>query len=202
MNRDSIVLVGPRGCGKTSVGQSLSRLSYWPFIDADAEFRRYYGEIDDFVTKQGWESFREAEVSLLERICNGNSDRRIILAVGGGAVTHNQGEVFRLRNVQLLKANSHSIFYLLPYANLGISAVILANRVAQDNSSALQRPALTEISDPYIEMFSVLHQRDTLYRAVADYSLETRRKNPEQIAWAMAAKIRAETSPRPLALTA
>lgn len=202
MNRDSIVLVGPRGCGKTSVGESLSRLSYWPFVDADAEFRKYHGEIDAFVEEHGWEKFREEEAGLLERICNVSSGTRIILAVGGGAVAHSQGESSRRRNVHLLKANSRFIFYLLPYENPGMSAVILADRVQQDHSSVSQRPSLTGISGPYLEMFSVLQQRDSLYRAVADYVLETKRKSPEQVARVVADKIRQETVPCPLARTA
>ena len=195
----SVILAGPRGSVKTSVGLVLSANSGVPFVDGNAEFVKRYGTINDFVASNGWEKFRQLEAETLEQICETNSRSRIILAVGGGAVAHKQGEQYRQKNVELLRSNGNSVFYILPYENLGMSAVMLVNRIERDSSSASQRPALTGVSDPYLEMLSVLQQRDALYREAAHYVVYTTRKSPEQIARDICAIIRRETAPKLLA---
>ncbi len=196
---DSIALVGPRGCGKTAVGKALAFRSGLKFVDADAVFSQHYGSISDFCSKYGWDEFRRLETLTLEMICRSNSSGRIILAAGGGAVAHNQGEQYRSRNAKLLRVFG-SVIYLLPYENLGMSAVILQDRVERDASSASMRPALTDITDPYLEMLSQLQQRDGFYRNAAHHTIYTARKSPEKVADGICAIIRKETAPRPVEL--
>jgi len=65
----SIVLIGPRGSGKTVVGKELSSILGYPFVDADTEFTQRHGTITDFVKKHNWEKFREAENRLIIDLC-------------------------------------------------------------------------------------------------------------------------------------
>ena len=192
---DSIILIGPRASGKTSVGKILAARSGLPFLDADAVFSKLYGSISDYQKEHGWEKFRSRETAMLEQICASNLHSRIILAAGGGAVAHNNGLAYRERNVQVLR-NFGYVFYLLPYKNLGMSAVILQDRVENDAASASQRPPLTDIADPYEAMLSILEPRDYLYRKAAHHVIYTARKTSEQVADDICAVIMRETTPK------
>ena len=202
MSHDSVVLVGPRACGKNLVGEILASRSGLPFVDADAVFSQLCNSsISNFRSKYGWTEFRRCETLTLENICSSYPGARIILAAGGGAVAHNDSELNRSRNVKLLREFGF-LFYLLPYENLGMNAVILQYRVELNASSALQRPTLTDIKDRYLEMLAVLKQRNDFYLKAAHHVLYTGRKSPEQVADDICAIIRKETAPIPLALTA
>ena len=62
-----IILVGPRACGKTSVGKILAERSGLPFVEADNEFAKHYATISDYVSQNGWAEFRSAEAKTLLR---------------------------------------------------------------------------------------------------------------------------------------
>ena len=113
----SLVLIGPRGSGKTIVGKELAVSLDFPFIDADKEFIDRYGNIDNFVSRHNWKEFRRLETELINGICTRYQNSRIVFAPGGGAVAHDQGEEYRNRNVELLREFG-LIFYLLPYPDL------------------------------------------------------------------------------------
>ena len=57
-----IFLVGPRGCGKTTVGLELARVSQSQFVDTDHWLQTQARQtIAEIVEKEGWESFRARE---------------------------------------------------------------------------------------------------------------------------------------------
>ncbi len=176
----SIVLVGPRCVGKTTVGDMLSDKLNLTFVDADKVFERNYGSISEFVKKNGWQEFRRMESRTLEGITNLYSGRTIVLSPGGGAVAHNQCEEYRSQNVNVLR-NFGNLFYLIPSSNLEESAIILAERLQNDSNSASLRPALTQESDAYKEMLQILQNRHPLYSAAAHQTLLVGKKSPEEI---------------------
>ena len=165
---DSVVLIGPRGSGKTAVGKRLSRLLQLPFIDADEEFTRHHGYITDFVSQHGWEEFRRLETELIADIYAQHRYDKVVFATGGEAVSHNQSEQYRTRNVESLSGLG-LIFYLLPYPDLGRSAAVLADRVQRSHASAYSRPSLTGNSNLAAEMLSTLEQSYHLYEAAANH---------------------------------
>ena len=77
-----IVLVGPMGVGKTTVGKKLAKVLRVPFIDTDALVVAAHGEIPEIFEKQGEPVFRGYEEdAVLEAIAS-----PAIVATGGGAV--------------------------------------------------------------------------------------------------------------------
>ena len=80
----NIVLVGPMGSGKTTVGRRLADEMSQDFFDTDYEVIAKTGvSIDHIFDIEGEEGFRERESKILENLCQMSN---IILATGGGIV--------------------------------------------------------------------------------------------------------------------
>ena len=78
-----IFLVGPRGCGKTTVGLALARACQSQFIDTDHWLQEHAGQtIAEIVEKEGWESFRARETAALEAV----TAPATVIATGGGII--------------------------------------------------------------------------------------------------------------------
>jgi shikimate kinase/3-dehydroquinate synthase len=80
-----IALIGFMGAGKTSLGYDVARLLGRTFIDLDEEVERRIGRISEFFERFGEGAFRHVEATSLEPILASN--RRSVVALGGGAVT-------------------------------------------------------------------------------------------------------------------
>ena len=77
-----IVLVGPMGVGKTTVGKKLAKVLRLPFIDTDALVVAEHGDIAKIFETQGEAIFRAFE----EEALFGALASPAIVATGGGAV--------------------------------------------------------------------------------------------------------------------
>lgn len=81
-NTGAIVLVGPMGVGKTTIGKKLAKKLGLPFLDTDQLVVREHGPIPEIFEKQGEPIFRQfEEAAVLEAIAN-----PAVVATGGGAV--------------------------------------------------------------------------------------------------------------------
>jgi Shikimate kinase len=81
---NNIVLIGPMGSGKTTVGRRLAENLKISFYDADHEIIDKTGvSIDHIFDVEGEEGFRKRESDVLEDLCR---KPNIVLATGGGAV--------------------------------------------------------------------------------------------------------------------
>src|SRR6187551_3006574 len=58
---DAVVLIGPMGAGKTSIGKKAARALGVPFFDTDAAVVRDHGPIDKLFVEHGEAQFRAAE---------------------------------------------------------------------------------------------------------------------------------------------
>jgi shikimate kinase / 3-dehydroquinate synthase len=79
---ERIILIGPTGSGKTSVGAAVASLLGWSFVDTDALVEQVAGmSIPAIFTSEGEAHFREREsaalLAALERV-------RAVIATGGG----------------------------------------------------------------------------------------------------------------------
>ena len=83
-DRTNIVLVGMPGCGKTTVGMELARLSGKPFVDLDEKIVDSAGtSIPEIFRQEGEETFRHLESLVLNDVCAQGGQ---VIATGGGAV--------------------------------------------------------------------------------------------------------------------
>ncbi|PPQ86841.1 hypothetical protein CVT26_007796, partial [Gymnopilus dilepis] len=82
----SVILIGMRGTGKTTVGNMAATALSWPCIDADAFFEsKHATPVREFVLKHGWAAFRSAEVDVLKELIR-EKPKGHILSLGGGVV--------------------------------------------------------------------------------------------------------------------
>ena len=122
--KDSIVLTGLSGSGKTSVGKALSEKLGWSFIDTDLMIEAECGSsVDEIFARQGELFFRELETQVLEKLASemaGGATHRII-STGGGVV-------ISPRNRQLLKSLGNVLFLTAPVQ-------VLATRLSGDTAA-------------------------------------------------------------------
>jgi shikimate kinase len=78
----SIVLIGPAGVGKTTVGRKLATALGLPFIDTDALFVKDHGAIADFFQAHGEQAFRKLEEDYLAH----SLTKHAVVSTGGGVV--------------------------------------------------------------------------------------------------------------------
>jgi shikimate kinase len=142
----SLVLVGYRGAGKSTVGAMLAARLGVGFVDTDALVERLTGEpVAKLFASGGEARFREAEVKALEAL---DAARPCIVATGGGAVITDRGRraIRGLGTVVWLRA----------------SAAVLSARIAGSD-----RPPLTGLSAE-AEVEALLEARAPLYASLAD----------------------------------
>lgn len=145
-----IFLVGPRGCGKTTIGHALAKARSFKFADTDHELQEHEQRtVAAIVQQEGWERFRALETQALERV----AQPATIIATGGGIILSEY-------NRQFMRENGVVI-----YLEASVSALI--DRL-EAYPKAEQRPTLT--GKPIREeVGEVLAQREALYRAAAHH---------------------------------
>ncbi|MEY3005999.1 MAG: hypothetical protein RI942_341 [Pseudomonadota bacterium] len=155
-----IVLVGPMGAGKTTVGQLLSKKLRLPFKDTDAEIESRTGaDIPWIFDVEGEAGFRDRETQVLKDLL---SDAVGVIATGGGIVMRDE-------NRALLK--SVDVIYLKASLDEQL------RRTANDR----KRPLL-QTEDPRSVLQRLMTLRDPLYREVATRVIETDGANSRTIA--------------------
>ena len=78
-----VILIGPPGCGKSTVGAAIARRIGSDFIDTDSLVEKNYGhKISDIFVDKGEDFFRELEFKALE---DGLNNPHCVLSLGGGA---------------------------------------------------------------------------------------------------------------------
>ena len=159
MNKN-IILVGYRGSGKTSTSELIAKKMKMNVVSTDKKFEEKYGKIKNFVSQNGWHSFRELESEIIKGI----KDENAIIDCGGGIVERDE-------NIKNLK-NIGVIFWLKT------DAVNIVNRI-KDSSD---RPRLTSKKTLAEEIEEVMKRRKTLYKQSADFEIDTNKKTIEEVA--------------------
>ena len=78
-----IFLIGPRGCGKTTVGHALARARHFQFSDTDHRLQAHEQRtVAEIVQAEGWARFRELETLSLKAVTLPNT----VIATGGGII--------------------------------------------------------------------------------------------------------------------
>ena len=155
----TIVLVGPPGAGKTTVGRLLAQELGLPFRDTDDDIAQRAGKsIPDIFYDEGEEHFRQLE---RQAVSSALTEHQGVLSLGGGAVLASETR-------QLLVG--HHVIFL----NVGLSDA--AKRVGLSRD----RPVLA--LNPRASLKALMDERLPLYREVATVEVLTDGKTPEQVA--------------------
>jgi shikimate kinase len=162
-----VVIVGPPGAGKTTVGQAVAARLGVPFADTDALIEATAGKgIPEIFFDDGEPAFRELEVAA---IASALSSFDGVLAVGGGAILN--------ENTRAALAD-HTVVFL---------SVELPDAVRRVGLGA-GRPLLS--INPRATLKFLMEQRRPLYAAVATYTIATDGRAPEEIADEVAALLK------------
>lgn len=81
----SIIVIGMRAAGKSTVSRWMADLLGFTLIDADTAFEEKHGDIREYIKKEGWEKFREVESEILKTITSEKPTGHVI-STGGGIV--------------------------------------------------------------------------------------------------------------------
>lgn len=171
------VLVGPPGSGKTTTGRLLARRLGVGFRDTDADIEARAGKpIPDIFFDDGEEHFRRLE---REAVARALAEFDGVLALGGGAV---------LADTTRAALGGHPVVFL---------SVELPDAIRRVGLGA-GRPLLAV--NPRATLRHLLEQRLPLYREVADLTVVTDGRTPEEVAdeiadWLLATGRVARTDP-------
>ena len=160
----SIVLIGYRGSGKTTIGKRLADRLWQPFIDVDDRIVQKAGKsIKDIFEQDGEPFFRDIESQVVEEVI---ALPEHVIALGGGTLGREQ-------NRQAVRKSGHQVIYLQ------CDPVELHKRVAADPQSAQTRPNLTELGGGVDEIRKMVAERQPLYRAAMTAELDVTHLTPE-----------------------
>jgi shikimate kinase len=160
-----VLLIGPRGSGKTTVARLLAARLGWGWADADERLEARAGStIRALFAAFGEAGFRDRESTLLGELC---ALREHVVATGGGVV-------LRAGNRELLRRSGW-------VAWLSADVETLWGRLSGDGTTPERRPALTAAGGRE-EVAEVLRLREPLYRACADLAVPTAGRTPEEVA--------------------
>jgi shikimate kinase len=153
----SIVLIGYRGSGKTTIGQKLADRLWQKLVDTDKLVVERAGKnIREIFEQDGEERFRELEAEAVEEVL---ARKEVVISLGGGAV-------LREENRAAIKASGHKVVYLR------CEAEVLHQRIQADTATAAMRPNLTHLGGGVEEIEKVLAEREPIYRSLMTAELD------------------------------
>jgi shikimate kinase len=157
---NNIILIGPMGAGKTTIGRQLAKKLSLRFYDSDHEIEKRTGvKISLIFEIEGEEGFRRRETQVIRELSQMNN---IVLSTGGGAVT-------QAENREVLNSNGYIIY-------LKSSPEMLFKRTADDK----RRPLLQ--GDNRLEQIKkILSEREPVYIEMADEIINSEKMSIKQI---------------------
>ena len=160
-SRTNVILVGPMGAGKSTIGRQLAQLLDFEFIDSDHEIEARTGaDIPWIFDVEGEEGFRRREESVIDEL---TQRQGIVLATGGGVVT-------REPNRRAISSRG-----VVVYLKTSIEQQLA--RTAKDR----KRPLLQH-AEPRKVLTELMKVREPLYLEVADHVVDTDLSNIREVA--------------------
>ncbi|HEU0152097.1 MAG TPA: shikimate kinase [Arenimonas sp.] len=147
----NLVLVGPMGAGKTSIGKRLAVRLGLVFVDCDHRLEEVTGAAVPLIFEcEGEAGFRARETALIADLMRGQGQ---LIATGGGAV--------------LAEANRKRLSERGFVVNLQVSVAQQIERLGRDRS----RPLLA-VGDKRAKLESLAVERGPIYRDLADLAFD------------------------------
>jgi shikimate kinase len=160
----SIVLIGYRGSGKTTIGKRLADRLWQPFVDVDDLIVKKAGKnIKRIFEEDGEPAFRDIESEALREVCKLSEH---VIGLGGGTLG-------REENRQAIRESGHKVIYLK------CEPAELLRRIQSDPQTTETRPNLTSLGGGIEEIQAMLAQREPLYRQVMHAELDVTHLKPE-----------------------
>lgn len=155
-----VILIGPMGSGKTTIGQLLA--THWniPFRDTDHVIEELSGKsVSDIFLEDGEDEFRILEKKVLRQELLSDET---VLALGGGAPISIDAQ-------SALRAIASSVIYL------DISLATVAPRIGFNRD----RPLL--LHNPRGQWQTLMEARRPIYEAIADTIIDVNDKSESEI---------------------
>jgi len=161
MSHRNIILIGPMGSGKSTIGNIIARRLHREFQDSDHFIEQRTGvDIARIFDVEGEQGFRDRESNALNELLRAN-DR--VIATGGGSI-------LREENRQLLKQKGYIIF-------LDTSVNQQMHRLRRDK----KRPLL-QTENPRERLETLLAERRPIYLDLADLAVKTDKRVARRLA--------------------
>jgi shikimate kinase len=161
----SVVLLGYRGSGKTTVGRKLADRLSWKFADSDEHIVRKVGKpIRAIFSDDGEAEFRRHEAAVVAELAMMTDH---VIALGGGAPMLEE-------NRQAIAAAKHNIIYLK------CEPAELLRRIKADAGTSDNRPNLTDLGGGIEEINKLLAEREPIYRSVMTAELDVTHLTPDE----------------------
>lgn len=179
-NSPRVILVGPPGSGKSTIGRRLAHALGVSIFDTDAAIERETGRtIAEIFANDGEPEFRKIEERVVRQAV---LNERGVVSLGGGAILSRQTR-------RLLRGKT------VVYLEISVSEGL--RRTGSSNT----RPLLAG-DDPAAKYRELLNRRRTLYRQVATIRVRTDRRSPGRVVGQILAKLGAQPSaPRAVSTT-
>lgn len=161
MSHRNIILIGPMGSGKSTIGNIIARRLHRDFQDSDHFIEERTGvDIARIFDVEGEQGFRDRETNALNELLSENNR---VIATGGGSV-------LRHENQQILKQKGFIVF-------LDTSINQQMQRLRRDK----KRPLL-QTENPRERLESLLAERRPIYLDLADLAVKTDRRMARRLA--------------------
>lgn len=149
----NIIIIGPMGVGKTTIGVSLAKELKLNFFDSDMEIINNTGvSIDHIFDIEGEDGFRIRETKILEEISKKSG---AVIATGGGIV-------MSATNRKILKKTG-----LIIYLKSSIK------ELAKRTSNCKNRPIINKSDNIETTIKDIIKKREPLYKEIANLEIDT-----------------------------
>lgn len=156
-----IVLIGPPGAGKSSIGKALAKELNLNFIDSDSEIEKVsHKKISEIFIEDGEPTFRLLEVDIVRKIL---ADFEGVISLGGGAPI----------NLEIQKVLEEADY---PVVFIDVSISQAATRIGFNKD----RPLL--LVNPRQQWISLMNDRRPIYEKLASQTISSDNQKPHEVA--------------------